>query len=76
MGISALRIQLQYPAYENIPLRRLSYDEVMKTSYSNLVVALAEGDVPEKEKQAGLVRQIGLDPKLIEKLYLQCMNNS
>lgn len=73
MGISALRIQLQYPVYENIPLRRLSYDEVMKASYTDIVVALAEGDVPEKEKYAELVRQIGLDPLLIEKYYCNCI---
>lgn len=76
IGKSTLLVQLQYPVYENIPLRRLSYDEVMKASYTDIVIALAEGDVPEKEKQAELVRQAGFDPVLIEKYYCKCIQGA
>ncbi len=73
--IDELRRLLGFPKYRNIPLRQALYNEVIETSYDDLVNAIAEGDVPTKEQQEELIRQTGLDPKLIEKLYLQCVNN-
>lgn len=74
--IDELRRYLGFPRYRNIPLRQALYNEVIETPYDDLVNVLAEADVPTKEQQEELIRQAGLDPKLIEKLYLQCVNNS
>lgn len=73
--LDKLRTMLGFPKYKNVQLRKLPYNEILKVSYDDFVNLLSEADVPTKAQQEDLIRQTGLDPKLIEKLYLQRRNN-
>jgi hypothetical protein len=66
---------LGFTKYKNIQLRKLTYNQILKVSYDDLVNHLSEADVPTKAQHEDLIRQTGLDPKPIEKLYIQCRNN-
>lgn len=71
LTLDTLRTRLGFPRYKHVALRQLSYNEVIEISRDDIINALAEGDVPTKAQQEELIRQAGLDPKLIEKLYYQ-----